>query len=511
MTEGNPAMPAPDTTAAHRPAPTPVPKSLPTAKLERERRASWAWLLPLAAVAFSAWLGYRAWIQRGIMISVQLDSGHGLKAGDDVRYRGIGVGTVDSVSLLPDLKGVVVKARLTSDSENLARSGSRFWVVRPQLHLTRIEGIETLIGPRFLAALPGPSKAGEVPRAQRSFVGLNEPPIVEDFQSGDLEIILQAQHRGSLHPGAPVTYRQSRVGTILSVGLTGDGGAVEARTHIQQPYVQLIRPRARFWDVGGLEAKLGFSGVSVEIESAEALLIGGVALATPPPDEAGGEVVRTGHRFILAEKPEKEWLDWQPLVAIGSSMLPPGMSPPSPLRATLGWSQGRWISRGKSRSGWVLQTSRGLLGPTDLLKPEEKADPESVVLEVNGQVVPLSGPPRWEAHDLALLDATVAKYAWPLHGGSSASEPEDCLAIADPSAAPLPLAAARLHRMDSADPQWRVDPAVPIDQSWHGASIVSRSSGRLVGILLVDEDDATVSLLPPRFVPDSTRTVSGSD
>src|SRR5262249_47313837 len=157
---------------------------------------------------------------------------------------------------------------------------------------TRIEGLETLVGPRFLAALPPGEADGAGSPRQYHFVGLNEPPIVESIQPGDLEIVLQSAQRGSLHPGAPVSYRQTRIGTVQSVGLSSDGGAVESRVHIQQPFVPLIRPNTRFWDVGGLQAKFGLTGVSIEVDSAEALIAGGVALATPPSPEAGGDAVR---------------------------------------------------------------------------------------------------------------------------------------------------------------------------------------------------------------------------
>src|SRR5262245_8283439 len=282
----------------------------------------------MLAVLFAAWLGYQSWIKRGVLITIQLDDGHGLEAGDDVRYRGISVGTVESITVMPDLKGVLVTARLTSQSASLARSGSRFWVVRPQLELTRVQGLETLVGPRFLAVLPGNQQSTRHAPVWRDFVGLSEPPVVETILPGDLEIILQAPQRGSLRTGAPITYRQTRIGAILSVGLAGDSSAVEVRAHIDQPYVPLIRPNTKFWDVGGLSAKVGLTGVSIDIDSAESLLTGGVALATPPPEQAGGDVVRTGHRFVLVDKPEKEWSEWQPTVAIGSSLLPPGVAPP---------------------------------------------------------------------------------------------------------------------------------------------------------------------------------------
>lgn len=477
---------------------------LPTATLRLERRLSIAWLIPFGAVLLAAYLGFRAWQQRGLAVAVHLDDGYGIKAGDDVRYRGITVGKIDVIELESDLHGVLVRARLTSQGEKLARAGSRFWVVRPQFHLTRVEGLETLIGPRFLAVLPAPAPSNgtetgteneSAPR-QYHFVGLPEPPVVESIQPGDLEIVLQAAQRGSLHPGAPVSYRQTRIGTIQSVGLSGDAGAVEARAHIQQPFVQLIRPNTRFWDSGGLQAKIGLTGVTIEVDSAEALLTGGVALATPPPPEAGGDVVRTGHRFVLAPKADEDWLKWQPLVAIGNSMLPPGESPPSPLRATIGWRQGRWIERQRTHQGWVLQTPEGLLGPADLLKADEKAERDTVVLEVNGVIVSLTDPPDWERSGLALLKAKVSEPAWPSARTRAAKSPEECLIIADPAATPVPLAASRLT-VDAGDSsQWLIDRAIFIDPSLHGACVVARGDGRLIGILLAQEKVAKVALIP---------------
>ena len=112
---------------------------------------SWAWLLPIAMLILAGWLGGRAWAQRGTVITVLLDEGHGLKVGDEMRYRGIVVGEVSSIALDEVTGGIRVNAKLRSESDRIARSGSRFWVVRPQFGLSRIAGLETLVGPRYLA------------------------------------------------------------------------------------------------------------------------------------------------------------------------------------------------------------------------------------------------------------------------------------------------------------------------------------------------------------------------
>jgi hypothetical protein len=274
------------------------------------------------------------------------------------------------------------------------------------------------------------------------------------------------------------------------VGLASDGGAVEARVHIEQAYAQLITPETSFWATGGLEARVGLSGVTLEMETIEQMMAGGIALATPPE---AGETVRTGHRFALQTEPPEGWIDWQPLVVIGNEMLPPGAPVPHPLRARLEYRRGRWIARGRSVQGWVLQMSNGLLGPADLLRAREEADRETPALEVAGEVRAFDQAPIWSAGGLSLMDLQIGTEVWPRRRSRRPESPEDCVAVADPAAAALPLAELRLEPEDDA---WLVDPAVAVDESWHGACVVSRADGYLVGMLLVDGGTARVALLP---------------
>jgi hypothetical protein len=469
---------------------------VPTALLRPLLRRP-VWIIPLLALVAAAWLGVRSWTERGVIIRVLLEQGHGLKPGDEVRYRGTAVGQVRSIDVDESTGGALVTASLHSGADLIARSGSRFWVVRPEFGLARVGGLETLVGPRYLAALPGRSAEGgdgrDRPR-QRHFVGLAEAPAVESRQPGDLEIVLSATQQRGLRRGAPVTYRQVRVGTVLSVGLTSDGGAVEARLHIEQPYAQLIRRGTRFWDVSGVEAALGLGGLKLRADTIETVLAGGVALATPP---FAGEVVRTGHRFVLEPEAPDGWLSWQPLVAIGSSMLPPGSALPAPLRARTSWRVGglMTLSRQRSREGWVLKVEQGLLGPLDMLASDERAEPLSAQLETAGAVVPLSAPPLWTQGGLAEIAADLPGSAWPPRQTRRPEAPEDCLIVGDPTAAPLPVAAGRFSATDGV---WTVDPAVPVDESWHGAAVVARADGCLVGLLIVNGGRARVELLPKR-------------
>ena len=122
-------------------------------------------------------------------------------------------------------------------------------------------------------------------------------PVVEAVEADGLEITLEAPTRFSLAPGAPLTYRQLQVGTVLSVGLASDATSVEVRAYVRPAFVQLVRERTRFWETGGIEVGLSFTrGFRLDMGSLRSMLVGGIALATPP--EPGGEV-ETGARFVV--------------------------------------------------------------------------------------------------------------------------------------------------------------------------------------------------------------------
>jgi hypothetical protein len=205
--------------------------------------------------------------------------------------------------------------------------------------------------------------------------------------------------------------------------------------------------------------------------------------------------VRTGHRFLLADEPEREWLEWEPLVAIGSDMLPPGATLPDCRRAKLAWRGGLIFRGSRSVQGWIVALDSGLLGPEDLLQPSEEAREGGALLEVAGNEVPLPESAVRHGGGVAIVAAERPADigVWPSNRIRRPERAEDCLAVADPNAPPLPLAASRLT--PTAD-GWKIDAAVPIDEGWHGAPVLARSDGHLVGLLLLAEGDARVSWIP---------------
>lgn len=275
----------------------------PTASVQLARRWRWVWIIPIAAVVFAGLLYQRHMAQRGRLITVRMAHGHGIKAGAALRCRGIVVGAVEMATLNKTLDGVVLSVRLAPQSKGIAVQGSRFWVVRPRLSVTGVGGLETIAGPQYLAVMPGDGERAD------TFDALEHPPPVEAIDPEGLVLSLKAAQRGSLRPGAPVTYRQVHVGAVLTVDLAQDGSHVYIQAYIQPPFAFTVRENSMFWNVSGAGLDLGIKGLRFEVESLQTLLDGGIAYATP---EQFGKPAVTGQTFTLHDKADDDWLDWQP-------------------------------------------------------------------------------------------------------------------------------------------------------------------------------------------------------
>ncbi len=467
-------------------APPPPTAPPPRAKLAPERRWSWAWLAPLAAAAFVAWLAYTSWTPAGPSLVLHFEQGYGLKPGDVLRHRGVVVGKVRDVHIAPDLGHVDVGVELHPEAAPIARQGSRFWIVRPRIDFNAVDGLDTLVGPHYLAVLPGDGPA------QLEFTGHEEAPLDERVEPGGLEVMLQSVERGGLRPGAAVYYRQFRVGTIMSVGLAADGSAVEARAYIRPPYRKLLRERSQFWNVGGLQLDAGwFRGLSVEVATAEDLLRGGVAFATP---EDAGETVVDGHRFEVAPKPDEDWREWSPSLPLAGADLATSQAAPAPSRAVLTWKHnGTFHNPERRREGYVLRVPEGYLGLADMLLPPEGSFADSVQVAINGKSYEAHGKALRMYDELALLpvkhNGDEKPAPWPGEHVRSASAPEDCLAFNSAAGEPRAIAAARCTDEQRA---WRINPAVAFDADWHGAPVMAVRDGHLIGFLAWREDFAEI-------------------
>ncbi|MCK9799780.1 mammalian cell entry protein [Pseudomonas chlororaphis] len=249
--------------------------------------------------------------QRGTLISIKVDRADGLRPGTPVRFKGLDVGKIEDVDLSADLQSVMLKARITEVPERIARAGSQFWVVKPELGLMKTANLETLVTGQYIEVQPAVKSQGP----QTHFVALPQAPEASAPEAG-LSLVLSAARRGSLKIGVPVTYREIAVGKVTGYELGQTADRVLIHILIEPKYAPLIRGGTRFWNSSGFGVDFGlFKGATVRTESLETLIQGGIAFATPDGERMGNPA-RPQQTFPLFDKFEDEWLTWAPKIPL---------------------------------------------------------------------------------------------------------------------------------------------------------------------------------------------------
>jgi len=283
-------------------------EELPRARVRRRRLFRLIWVVPVAAVAVAAWLIFQHVRTLGPEIRISFSDGGGLRAGQTpVRYRGVAIGEVSRVELAPDQKHVVVYARLVRSAAPIAREGTTFWVVRPQVGWGSVTGLNTVLSGPEIQALPA-AKEGE---SKQDFKGLESPPV--GLETPGMKVILRAERPMSLKANSPVYYRGVEVGLVQKIDLAPNSASADVHILVFQRFSPLVREGSAFWNVSGLNVKGSIlKGLEVDFESFRSLVTGGIEFATPP----GSGRAKPGTVFFLHEQPKKEWLGWAPQVKI---------------------------------------------------------------------------------------------------------------------------------------------------------------------------------------------------
>jgi len=266
------------------------------------------WIVPLVALVASGWLIMREFRDKGPVIEIEFANGAGIEAGKTpLVHKGVVVGLVQEVALKPGLDGVIVTVELEASAKPLAAEGSEFWLVRPEIGLSGVRGLDTLLSGSRLGVRAGGGAA------QKKFKARDKAPRTEDIVAGR-NFVLRSPKLGSMHTGSQVYYREMKVGVVEDHRLSDDSTQVLITVRVFEPYDRLVRTDTRFWNSGGLSMKLGLLGGRVESNSLESLVSGGVSFATP---DTPAERAEEGAEFELFDDPEKSWLRWSPKIALG--------------------------------------------------------------------------------------------------------------------------------------------------------------------------------------------------
>ncbi len=295
---------------------------LPHARIKRPRKLHFIWLVPVLAALAAAWLVIVSVRHLGPTVTITFLDGNGIQANQTVlKYHGVPVGEVTAVQLEPDLQHVSVQVRLQRSAAGLAREGTQFWIVRPEVSTGGFHGLETIVSGPYLQAKPGNGKT------QKQFAGLEQPPE-EVGRNGKFEVTVTTPQISTLSIGSSVYYRGIEVGTVSYFALANDAKTINVHLLIETNFAALIHSDTKFWNAGGISFRLKLLGLNISAENLKSLIIGGIAFATPTQP---GPPAHSGDTFTLYDKPEKSWLDWSPTIPITSMQTGGNASSPSVL------------------------------------------------------------------------------------------------------------------------------------------------------------------------------------
>lgn len=270
MSANSPPVPnAPTVNDASPEAAPPAEAAFPKAVVvpsRPERLTTKLWWVVLAAIVLATVLVGSSLRARGLNITIRFAEGHGLKPGDVLKHRGIAIGEVAQVTLKPDLSGVIVTVQLDPKAADVARRGSQFWIERPRVSLSRVSGLETVVGAKYLGVLPGP----ETEPPLFDFEGIETPPTLSEPEF--VEIVIRFSEGHGLQVGDTVRHRGIVVGEVISVDLNHELSAVAVRVRLSGEAHHLAREGTQFWverprlsvtEVRGLETLVGGRYIAV--------------------------------------------------------------------------------------------------------------------------------------------------------------------------------------------------------------------------------------------------------
>lgn len=254
---------------------TSMPETEVVAKVRQSKRISPFWLLPFIALCIGAILFFQIVQEQGISIRITFSSGDGIVAGKtQIRYQGLQIGVVKKVNFTNDLQKVDVVANIYPEAKSVLRKNTKFWLVKPSASLAGISGLDALVSGNYITLQPGDGDS------EHKFVAETEGPIAQ-LNPGDLLIHLVSDDLGSISIGASIYYKKMPVGKIYDYHFTEDGKKIEIDVVIDKPYAKFVKKESRFWNISGISANIGVSGLNVNMDSLNSVVQGAVAFDSP--------------------------------------------------------------------------------------------------------------------------------------------------------------------------------------------------------------------------------------
>ena len=243
-------------------------------KINKKEVGFFVWIVPIIALVIGGWMIYRYYTKMGPEIVIYFKKSGGLEPKHSfIKFRDVKVGVIDRIEILKQEEGVAVYAHINKDVEPFLNEHTRFWIVKPEIGLGKIRGLDALVSGSYIQMQ---AKLGA--QSKREFKGLTEAPLEVEAKGKNFK--LEADESYGLVEGLPVYYKGVKVGNIKRIDLARDGKRVFVYVFIKKPFDSFVNSSSKFWSLKAVDVKIAEEGLKMKMGSLSQLLFGGIAFST---------------------------------------------------------------------------------------------------------------------------------------------------------------------------------------------------------------------------------------
>ncbi len=232
------------------------------------------WIIPIISLIVGGWLIYKYYSSLGPLITIQFKNSGGLEPKRSVvKFRDVAVGQVEKVEIMKRNEGVLVYVRMHKDMKPFLNDTTKFWIVKPQIALTQVRGLDALLSGPYIQMYAKPKGF-----TKEKFKGLDNPPL-DSFILNSKILKLVADSTYGLSEKLPIFYKHIKVGSIRKINLKNNG-KVEIIISINNKYTKFLNDSTKFWNVKKIDISLSKNYLQLSTPSLKELIFGGIAFDT---------------------------------------------------------------------------------------------------------------------------------------------------------------------------------------------------------------------------------------
>jgi len=196
-----------------------------------------------------------------------------------VLHRGVEIGAIHRIEMQGD--NSKLHLGLLPKYQHVLRSGTQFWLAKPNLSLSGASDTDALLGGSYIT-FNLYSDAGDT---KTDFILLTSPPAKYASAAG-LQLSLLSESASVATPGSSVSYRGVTVGQVDNVTLDKKADKVRVNITIDEEHKSLIKANTRFYNASGITLNGSLSDFVVKTESVDAILRGGISFYNSATDSS---------------------------------------------------------------------------------------------------------------------------------------------------------------------------------------------------------------------------------